>query len=239
MIQPTYACTVRGLKWRARMRPFTCVSNRGFSAGISMDGTCYHCKEPQAHASDRPIHHHSIAQRIRRRHYGMPPSRRGVSGNQLILSDEPIAVSDSGRVTCPRRLDEDVCASLGALSTRFTVLCRPIKGFSETGGLDRAPRQRRASVGRRPGRRPRLHPRGPGLTDVALDRGDCVWHSARRMSPPFRLRNTCSHAASCCESSGTHSSGCTVEVRVEDRGVQGGGPASSAARRSGRPAAPA
>ncbi len=61
MIHPTYARSVRGLKCRARMRPFTCASSRGFSVGISAGGTCYRCTSSQPDASARRNHHHNIA----------------------------------------------------------------------------------------------------------------------------------------------------------------------------------
>jgi len=61
MIHPTYARSVRGLGCRARMRPFTRASNRGFSAGISLAGAGYRCRSRQPDASDRRDCHHNIA----------------------------------------------------------------------------------------------------------------------------------------------------------------------------------
>lgn len=118
------------------------------------------------------------------------------------VSGEPLAVSGSGRVTCPRRLDAEVRVSLGTLSHRFTVLCRPIQGFSAMGGIDRAPflvdgppatlvvpavglggervRQISGTLTVKDttvavARDDRLYPRAPGVTSVVLDIGDCLW----------------------------------------------------------------
>lgn len=117
------------------------------------------------------------------------------------VSGEPLAVSDSGRVTCTRRLDATVRASLGTLATQFTVLCRPIRRFGvtldadhgplvvggapmslaiEAVGLDGAPETQIAGTLAVEdttvvvARGDRLYPRGPGIASVALDLGDCV-----------------------------------------------------------------
>ncbi len=117
------------------------------------------------------------------------------------VSGAPIVVSDSGRVTCTRRLDATVRASLGALATQFTVLCRPVRWFGvtfdaargplvvggaptslaiEAHGLDGAPETQIAGALAVEdttvvvARGDRLYPRGPGIASVALDLGDCV-----------------------------------------------------------------
>ena len=84
MIHPTYARSVRGLRCRARMRPFTWASNRGFSAGISLAGAGYRCRSPQPDASARRDCHHNIANAS----FGAP--------QEAVKSDERAAL-DTGR----------------------------------------------------------------------------------------------------------------------------------------------
>jgi hypothetical protein len=57
---------------------------------------------------------------------GVEHHARGVH-YRLIAGD--LELADDGRVTCDRRGDGTVEATLEDLSTRLTVLCRPIKGF--------------------------------------------------------------------------------------------------------------
>jgi hypothetical protein len=63
---------------------------------------------------------------------------------QLIAGGD-VELDDNGRVTCDHRGDAEVAATYGDLSTRLTVLCRPIKGF-------RMPRELRLTIGAPPAR---------------------------------------------------------------------------------------
>jgi hypothetical protein len=47
------------------------------------------------------------------------------------LSGDPIPLSADGYVTCTRQADVQARVSRGELSTRFVLLCRPIKGFRD------------------------------------------------------------------------------------------------------------
>jgi len=57
-----------------------------------------------------------------------------------LISGGDLELSDDGRVMCYRRGDAEVAATYGHLSTRLTVLCRPIEGF-------RMPRVLRLMIG--------------------------------------------------------------------------------------------
>jgi hypothetical protein len=45
------------------------------------------------------------------------------------VAGDSLALTPNGRITCDRRGDAEVLVSLGALSTRFALRCRPIKEF--------------------------------------------------------------------------------------------------------------
>jgi hypothetical protein len=134
------------------------------------------------------------------------------------LSGDSLAITDSGRVTCARRLDATVRASLGDLSTRFVVHCRPIAGirFVFDGGVplyvggpshelalpaigvDGEPvSELAATVTVGDTNVAALHgltvePRGAGSTSAEFDFGDCVWavgiEVAERVPSPDSLR---------------------------------------------------
>jgi hypothetical protein len=113
-----------------------------------------------------------------------------------------VRLSASGSVTCVRRADAEVQVSLGALSTRFALRCRPIKGFHFVYGDGRpmvvggAPRELQfvaVGVDDMPERmlagtvtildssvatlrRLTVSPRAPGETMVQLDLGECLWY---------------------------------------------------------------
>jgi hypothetical protein len=117
------------------------------------------------------------------------------------VSGDSVAVSDSGHVTCGRHLDAELRATLGALSTRIVLLCRPIGAIRfvfHTGvplvvggasreldvpavGLDGEPVREIAATltvedtNVATLRGLTIQPRGPGVTMVKLDIGDCWW----------------------------------------------------------------
>jgi hypothetical protein len=114
---------------------------------------------------------------------------------------DSLKVSGLGRVTCARRGDAEVRVSLGALSRRFVVMCRPVKGFRfvyedvlplvaggpprelalPAVGVDGDPVSMLAatitvgdtSIAELRGLT--VHPRAPGSTWVEVDIGHCVW----------------------------------------------------------------
>jgi hypothetical protein len=134
------------------------------------------------------------------------------------VGGDRIAVSDSGHVTCDRRLDAVLRATLGALSTRFVLRCRPIAAIAfaydadaplvvggppreldvPAIGVDGKPVQEIAAtvtigdtnVATLHGLT--IHPRGAGSTHVKLDIGDCWWATfvevAERVASPDALR---------------------------------------------------
>jgi hypothetical protein len=134
------------------------------------------------------------------------------------VGGDRIAVSDSGHVTCDRSLDAELRATLGALSTRLVLRCRPIAaipfGYNAdaplvVGGAPRELDVPAIGVDGKPVREiaatvtigdtnvATLHgltiqPRGPGSTEVKLDIGDCWWASfvqvAERVASPDALR---------------------------------------------------
>ena len=134
------------------------------------------------------------------------------------LSGDSLALSSTGQLTCDRRGDAEVRVSLGALSKRFALRCRPIKGFRfiyEDGrpliaggpprelqlaavGVDDTPERMLAgtvrildtTVAELHGLT--VHPRAPGETMVELDLGECLWHFGvtvnKRVASPSDLR---------------------------------------------------
>jgi hypothetical protein len=134
------------------------------------------------------------------------------------LSGAPIRVSDSGHVMCRQRLDAEVRATLGELSTRFVLLCRPIKAFQflfYTGvplvsggpprqldvhavGLDGEPvtafaaTMTVADTNVADVRGFTIYPKRPGNTEIELDIGDCAWPTHvevnERVASPLDLR---------------------------------------------------
>ncbi|MFL5619960.1 MAG: hypothetical protein ACJ79A_16390 [Gemmatimonadaceae bacterium] len=135
------------------------------------------------------------------------------------VSGDPLSLSPSGRITCERRGDAEVRVSLGALSTRFALRCRPIKGFRFIYGDGRplvsggAPRELQfvavgvddmpermlagtlsivdSSVAELRGLT--VRPRAPGSTMVELDLGECFWAIGvavhERVASPSELRS--------------------------------------------------
>jgi hypothetical protein len=117
------------------------------------------------------------------------------------LSGDPLALSSSGQITCERRGDAEVRVTLGALAKRFTLLCRPIKGFRfvygegrpfvvgdaprtlqfVAVGVDDMPERMLAatlSIGDSTVAALRgltLYPRAAGETMAELDLGECLW----------------------------------------------------------------
>jgi hypothetical protein len=117
------------------------------------------------------------------------------------VAGDSLRLSSSGSVTCERRMDVEVRVSTGALSTRFALRCRPIKGFRFVYGDGRplvvgdAPRELQfvavgaddtpermlagtvtildSSVATLRGLT--VSPRAPGETMVQLDLGECLW----------------------------------------------------------------
>lgn len=55
--------------------------------------------------------------------------RRANGVRYELVSGDSVRISPTGVVTCPRRGDTHVRASLGGLTTEFVLLCRPVKGF--------------------------------------------------------------------------------------------------------------
>lgn len=135
------------------------------------------------------------------------------------VAGDPVALSPDGRVTCARRADAEMRVSLGALSTRFALRCRPIKGFRfvyEDGrplvaggaprelhivavGVDGSPEPMLAgtlslldsSVAELRGLT--VYPRAAGKTVAALDLGECLWEIGifvhQRVAHPADLRS--------------------------------------------------
>jgi hypothetical protein len=117
------------------------------------------------------------------------------------VAGDPLALSPSGRITCDRRRASEVRVALGALAKRFTLLCRPIKGFRFVYGDFRpfvvgdAPRPLEFAAVGVDGTPERmlaatlsiadstvaqlrgitLYARAAGETMAQLDLGDCVW----------------------------------------------------------------
>lgn len=134
------------------------------------------------------------------------------------LSGAPIRVSDSGHVMCRQRLDAEVRATLGALSTRFVLLCRPIRAFEfvfhagapivsggpprqlevHAVGLDGEPvtafaaTMTVADTNVADVRGFTIYPKRPGNTAIELDIGDCAWPMGievyERVASPLDLR---------------------------------------------------
>lgn len=69
---------------------------------------------------------------------GIERKARGV--HYRFIAGRDVALAGDGRVTCHGRGDAEVEAARGDLTTRVTVLCRPIKGF-------RMPRELRLTIG--------------------------------------------------------------------------------------------
>src|SRR5437868_6543519 len=46
-----------------------------------------------------------------------------------VVSGDTVGLSARGAVTCSKRGDARLRASLGTLTTEFVLLCRPVKGF--------------------------------------------------------------------------------------------------------------
>lgn len=70
--------------------------------------------------------------------YGLDESGRriDVRGVQFDpISENGIRLSRDGHVTCAQRADATTRAALGGVSTVFTLLCRPIRGFAAHGQL--------------------------------------------------------------------------------------------------------
>jgi hypothetical protein len=135
------------------------------------------------------------------------------------VAGDSLALTPNGRITCDRRGDAEVLVSLGALSTRFALRCRPIKGFRFIYGDGRplvvggAPRQLQfvavgvddlpermlagtlsildSSVAELRGLT--VYPRAPGETMVELDLGECWWAIGvtvhERVASPSALRS--------------------------------------------------
>lgn len=134
------------------------------------------------------------------------------------VGGDRIAVSDSGHVTCDRRLDAELRATLGTLSTRLVLRCRPIAAIPfaynadaplVVGGPPRELDVPAIGVDGKPVREIAatvtigdtnvatlrsltIQPRGPGSTQVKLDIGDCWWATfvevAERVASPAALR---------------------------------------------------
>jgi hypothetical protein len=135
------------------------------------------------------------------------------------VSGDPLPLSSSGRITCDHRGDAEVRVSRGALSTRFALRCRPIKGFRFIYGDGRplfaggAPRDLQfiavgvddmpermlagtVSIGDSTVAALRgltVYPRAPGETVVELDLGECSWAIGvfvhERVASPSELRS--------------------------------------------------
>lgn len=134
------------------------------------------------------------------------------------LSGDSLAIADSGRVTCARRLDATLGASFGDLTTRFVVRCRPIAAIRfvfdarvplyvggpsqelaiSAIGVDGEPVSELAATVRVEDTNVAvLHgltvePRGVGSTGAEFDFGDCLWpveiQVAERVPSPDALR---------------------------------------------------
>jgi hypothetical protein len=134
-------------------------------------------------------------------------------------SDDSIRVSGLGRVTCTRRGSAEVRVTLGDLSTRLHVLCRPVKGFTSyppptpplvAGGPPQALTFGAVGVDGEPvtilaGRLvvedtqvaavhdQMIVPNAPGFTTIELDLGHCVLgievEVHERVAEPLELRN--------------------------------------------------
>ena len=134
------------------------------------------------------------------------------------VSGDSVRLTSTGQITCERRSDATVRAALGALTTRFVVRCRPIKGFRfiygdgrplvaggpprtlefVAVGVDDSPERMLAgtlrildsSVAELRGLT--LHPRARGETMVELDLGECLWNIGvsvnERVASPADLR---------------------------------------------------
>jgi hypothetical protein len=126
------------------------------------------------------------------------------------LSGDSVTISGLGRVTCTRAGDAELRVSVGTLTTRAHVICRPVKGFrfiyDDTPpliaggpprhlqlpaiGLDGNPVTTLAgtvTVGDT--NVAALHelivyPRGPGSTSVDVDIGDCVFSKGVEVHEP-------------------------------------------------------
>lgn len=139
--------------------------------------------------------------------------------NFELVSGDPLRLSPSGQITCERRGDAEVLVSLGALSQRFALRCRPIKGFRfvygdgrplvvggaprdlqfVAVGLDDTPERMLAGtlsisdsmVAELRGLT--LYPRSPGETMVELDLSECIWAIGvtvhARVASPAELRS--------------------------------------------------
>jgi len=135
------------------------------------------------------------------------------------VAGDSLALSPSGRVTCRRRGDAEVRVALGALSKRFALRCRPIKGFRFlygdgrplvvggtprelqfiAVGLDGTPERMLAAtlsiadstVARLRGLT--VYPRSAGRTMVELDLAECAWAMGitvhERVASPAALRS--------------------------------------------------
>ena len=135
------------------------------------------------------------------------------------VAGDSLALSPNGRITCHRRGDAEVQVSLGALSTRFALRCRPIKGFRfiygdgrplVVGGAPRALQFIAVGVDDLPERMlagtlsildstvaelrgSTVFPRAAGETMVELDLGECLWAIGvsvhQRVASPSALRS--------------------------------------------------
>ena len=134
------------------------------------------------------------------------------------VSGDSLRLSSRGQLTCDRRADAEIRVTLGALSTRFALRCRPIKGFRfvygdgrpmiaggpprdlqlVAVGIDDMPERMLAgtlrildsSVAELRGLT--VYPRTRGETMVELDLGECLWWIGvtvnERVTSPAGLR---------------------------------------------------